>query len=146
MATMLNAQRVALKGRAFQPCAPMVAVRGRRALAVRASGDDAFANYKPTIAALFPGQGAQSVGMAKDLVATVPKAKEMFDKASEILGYDLLKVGAGRGGRTGQGRSGRLAVRNRMEAGEGRGGGRGGGVRRGGANVPVEREGLGTGG
>eukprot|EP00198_Chlamydomonas_reinhardtii_P000527 XP_001689862.1 malonyl-CoA:acyl-carrier-protein transacylase [Chlamydomonas reinhardtii] len=70
----------------------MVAVRGRRALAVRASGDDAFANYKPTIAALFPGQGAQSVGMAKDLVATVPKAKEMFDKASEILGYDLLKV------------------------------------------------------
>ncbi|KAG2422740.1 hypothetical protein HXX76_015826 [Chlamydomonas incerta] len=89
---MLNAQRVALKGRAFQPCAPMAAVRGRRALAVRASGDDAFANYKPTIAAMFPGQGAQSVGMAKDLVATVPKAKEMFDKASEILGYDLLKV------------------------------------------------------
>lgn len=31
--------------------------------------------------------------MAKDLVAEVPKAKEMFDRASEILGYDLLKVG-----------------------------------------------------
>ncbi len=30
--------------------------------------------------------------MAKDLVAEVPKAKELFDKASEILGYDLLKV------------------------------------------------------
>jgi [acyl-carrier-protein] S-malonyltransferase len=33
--------------------------------------------------------------MAKDLVAEVPKAKEMFDRASEILGYDLLKVSAG---------------------------------------------------
>jgi hypothetical protein len=30
--------------------------------------------------------------MAKDLVAEVPAAKELFDKASEILGYDLLKV------------------------------------------------------
>jgi malonyl CoA-acyl carrier protein transacylase len=37
-------------------------------------------------------QGAQTVGMAKDLVESVPKAKEYFDKASEILGYDLLKV------------------------------------------------------
>jgi [acyl-carrier-protein] S-malonyltransferase len=31
--------------------------------------------------------------MAKDLVAEVPAAKAMFDKASEILGYDLLQVG-----------------------------------------------------
>ena len=30
--------------------------------------------------------------MAKELVAEVPKAKEMFDKAKEILGYDLLQV------------------------------------------------------
>lgn len=29
----------------------------------------------------------------QDLVAEVPAAKAMFDKASEILGYDLLKVG-----------------------------------------------------
>lgn len=41
---------------------------------------------------LFPGQGAQSVGMAVELVEEVPKAKELFDKASEILGYDLLDV------------------------------------------------------
>lgn len=32
------------------------------------------------------------VGMAKDLVAEVPAAKALFDKASEILGYDLLQV------------------------------------------------------
>ena len=43
--------------------------------------------------AFFPGQGAQTVGMSKDLVANVPAAKELFDKASAILGYDLLKVG-----------------------------------------------------
>jgi len=39
---------------------------------------------------LFPGQGAQTVGMCKDLVEEVPEAKALFDKASEILGYDLL--------------------------------------------------------
>ena len=72
------------------------ACAGRRAtLVVRASADAKFDAYKPTVAAFFPGQGAQTVGMAKDLVAEVPKAKELFDKASEILGYDLLKVGIG---------------------------------------------------
>ena len=34
----------------------------------------------------------QSVGMAKALTEELPKAKEMFEQASEILGYDLLKV------------------------------------------------------
>lgn len=32
---------------------------------------------------------------AQDLVAEVPAAKELFDKAADILGYDLLKVGVG---------------------------------------------------
>lgn len=58
----------------------------------QASADDKFADYKPTTAFFFPGQGAQSVGMAKDLVAECPAAKELFDKAADILGYDLLKV------------------------------------------------------
>ena len=40
----------------------------------------------------FPGQGAQSVGMAKELCEECPAAKEMFDKASAVLGYDLLDV------------------------------------------------------
>jgi len=39
---------------------------------------------------LFPGQGAQTVGMCKELTETCPAAKELFDKASGILGYDLL--------------------------------------------------------
>ncbi|PNH05242.1 Malonyl-CoA-acyl carrier protein transacylase, mitochondrial [Tetrabaena socialis] len=94
MSLAISAQRCALNGRAaaFKPFAPSLSIRGRKALSVRAVADDAFAAYKPTVAALFPGQGAQSVGMAKDLVAGVPAAKEMFDKASEILGYDLLQL------------------------------------------------------
>eukprot|EP01036_Dinobryon_divergens_P028208 gene28208-37115_t len=39
---------------------------------------------------MFPGQGAQTVGMAGKLYNEVPAAKELFDKASSILGYDLL--------------------------------------------------------
>ncbi|GMH38114.1 hypothetical protein BSKO_05998 [Bryopsis sp. KO-2023] len=57
-----------------------------------AVADDKFAGYKPTTAFFFPGQGAQSVGMAKDVVEEVPAAKDLFEKASEILGYDLLEV------------------------------------------------------
>eukprot|EP00882_Tetradesmus_deserticola_P000246 GHRQ01000273.1.p1 GENE.GHRQ01000273.1~~GHRQ01000273.1.p1 ORF type:complete len:350 (+),score=185.49 GHRQ01000273.1:91-1140(+) len=64
----------------------------RLALRAQASADAKFADYKPTTAFFFPGQGAQSVGMAKDLVAECPAAKELFDKAADILGYDLLKV------------------------------------------------------
>ena len=44
------------------------------------------------MAFFFPGQGAQTVGMAKDVVAEVPKAKELFEQASDILGYNLLQV------------------------------------------------------
>jgi len=54
--------------------------------------DTKFADYKPKTAFFFPGQGAQTVGMAKDVVAEVPAAKALFDRASEILGYDLLAV------------------------------------------------------
>ena len=44
------------------------------------------------IALLFPGQGAQHVGMGRKLVEEYPAAKALFDKASEILGYDLAKM------------------------------------------------------
>jgi [acyl-carrier-protein] S-malonyltransferase len=44
------------------------------------------------IALLFPGQGAQSVGMGRSLFEDFPPAQELFDKASSILGYDLTKV------------------------------------------------------
>jgi [acyl-carrier-protein] S-malonyltransferase len=41
---------------------------------------------------LFPGQGAQTVGMGRQLVESTPAAKEVFDRAATILGYDLLKI------------------------------------------------------
>jgi [acyl-carrier-protein] S-malonyltransferase len=41
---------------------------------------------------LFPGQGAQSVGMGKALCDYLPAAKHLFDQAAQILGYDLLDV------------------------------------------------------
>lgn len=59
---------------------------------MQTSADTKFDSYEPKVAFFFPGQGAQTVGMAKDIVAEVPKAKEMFEQASDILGYDLLKV------------------------------------------------------
>ena len=45
---------------------------------------------------VFPGQGAQFVGMGKDLYETSAEAKEMFEKANEILGFritDLMFAG-----------------------------------------------------
>jgi [acyl-carrier-protein] S-malonyltransferase len=44
------------------------------------------------IAFLFPGQGAQSVGMAKQLCETVPAARKLFDEAAQVLGYDLADL------------------------------------------------------
>ena len=44
------------------------------------------------IAFLFPGQGAQHVGMAKSLSARFPAAKALFDQAREILGFDLASI------------------------------------------------------
>lgn len=46
----------------------------------------------PRTAFLFPGQGAQVVGMAGALCHSVPAARALFDSASSILGYDLLNV------------------------------------------------------
>jgi [acyl-carrier-protein] S-malonyltransferase len=44
------------------------------------------------IAFLFPGQGAQSVGMGKDFVEAYPSAKARFEEASDILGWDVSRV------------------------------------------------------
>ncbi|VAW58735.1 Malonyl CoA-acyl carrier protein transacylase [hydrothermal vent metagenome] len=43
-------------------------------------------------ACVFPGQGSQSVGMMAELAEEYPVVNELFDKASEILGYDLWKI------------------------------------------------------
>lgn len=41
---------------------------------------------------VFPGQGAQAVGMGKDLYENVAEAKEMFEKANEILGFRITDI------------------------------------------------------
>jgi [acyl-carrier-protein] S-malonyltransferase len=46
----------------------------------------------PNIAFLFPGQGAQSVGMGATVCAQVPAARALFDRAEPVLGYDLYHL------------------------------------------------------
>lgn len=41
---------------------------------------------------VFPGQGSQFTGMGKDLYENNPVAREMFDKANEILGFSITDV------------------------------------------------------
>jgi [acyl-carrier-protein] S-malonyltransferase len=41
---------------------------------------------------VFPGQGAQFVGMGKDLYENNAQAKELFEKANEILGYRITDI------------------------------------------------------
>src|SRR5204863_3970474 len=46
----------------------------------------------PQVAFLFPGQGAQAVGMGRELREALPAARRLFDEAAELLGYDLADV------------------------------------------------------
>lgn len=41
---------------------------------------------------VFPGQGAQFVGMGKDLYDNNPLAKELFDKANDVLGFKITDI------------------------------------------------------
>lgn len=41
---------------------------------------------------VFPGQGAQFVGMGKDLYSTNPEARELFEKANNILGFRITDL------------------------------------------------------
>ncbi len=53
-----------------------------------------YTTKKPTImkAYIFPGQGAQFTGMGQDLYETSAKAKELFQQANDILGFDITKI------------------------------------------------------
>jgi [acyl-carrier-protein] S-malonyltransferase len=44
------------------------------------------------IAFLFPGQGAQTVGMGRQAAESLPAARRLYDTAAEVLGYDLAKL------------------------------------------------------
>jgi [acyl-carrier-protein] S-malonyltransferase len=41
---------------------------------------------------LFPGQGAQYVGMAKDFYEQVEESKEIFERANKVLDFDVIKM------------------------------------------------------
>lgn len=49
-------------------------------------------NEMSKIAFVFPGQGAQYIGMAQDFYNTMPECKETFDKATELLGFDMAEL------------------------------------------------------
>ena len=44
------------------------------------------------IAFVFPGQGSQFIGMGQDFYDHVPEAKQLFEVANEVLGYDLASI------------------------------------------------------
>jgi [acyl-carrier-protein] S-malonyltransferase len=41
---------------------------------------------------MFPGQGAQFIGMGSQLVKEFPSTQKLYDQASNIVGYDLLEI------------------------------------------------------
>src|SRR5579875_937046 len=53
-------------------------------------------NFKEVISLqlgfVFPGQGAQYVGMGKDLIERYPIARETFEEADDVLGFSLTKL------------------------------------------------------
>jgi [acyl-carrier-protein] S-malonyltransferase len=44
------------------------------------------------IAFLFPGQGAQSVGMGRQAAVNIPAARQLYERANDVLGFDLAKL------------------------------------------------------
>ena len=44
------------------------------------------------VAFLFPGQGAQAVGMGKGLYEELPAVRALFDRANDLLGFDLKSI------------------------------------------------------
>ena len=49
-------------------------------------------NKDPKLAIIFPGQGSQIIGMLDNLITIDKKAREIVNIASDVLGYDILKI------------------------------------------------------
>ncbi|MGX2993165.1 ACP S-malonyltransferase [Streptomyces sp. JNUCC 64] len=49
-------------------------------------------DHSPRTALVFPGQGSQTAGMGQDLVAASAAARNVYERASGVLGYDLLRA------------------------------------------------------
>ena len=49
------------------------------------------------IALIFPGQASQSIGMSKELISSSRLARELFEEASEIVGFPLGKIASENG-------------------------------------------------
>jgi [acyl-carrier-protein] S-malonyltransferase len=45
-----------------------------------------------TIALVFPGQGAQRIGMGQDFWTQIPEARLLFERSSEVLGIDVARL------------------------------------------------------
>ena len=99
---MVNTRKISLvafigSAGAYQIVAPVRGVASRtsvrmEAAAAEAVSDTDFDSVKPGTVFMFPGQGAQVVGMGKEVAAEVPAVAEMYKKAADILGYDLLEI------------------------------------------------------
>merc|ERR1719453_951156 len=76
---------------AFNLGMPVSFSRGLRSSQLLMADND-FDGVKPSTVFMFPGQGAQTIGMGAEAAKEVPAAAELYKKASEILGYDLLAI------------------------------------------------------
>lgn len=81
---------VVASSQAYSMNTPLVAHRAGLRTRAPLMADDDFSGVKPSTVFMFPGQGAQTVGMGVEVAAEVPAAAELYAKASDILGYDLL--------------------------------------------------------
>ena len=89
--TMVRVLSLVASVQAYSLTSPTVRGLAKRAGSIALS-DAEFEGTKPGTVFMFPGQGAQVVGMGKEAAAEVPAAAELYAKAADILGYDLLEI------------------------------------------------------